>query len=349
MVQANTAGGGEAYAIPVAPEFAEAGPSGMSPGGGMGGSQSGMDVDGSGGEDDEKGDSSKRGKGWRKGLGKPRDPNKKPVVKRVTKEGGKPRAPQKKMERFDCKGCLVVNIFPDTGIAHFTFTHILQHAEYVDIVGNRVRGPRLVPSLIPLSTTLEEPVGTIEVGEETDSPFERVERTFQAMLDLVKVLKTKKNGGEEEIVRELYARSEEARRYRVVVSEAIARNANGKDKLKEKLEHSAKRKRGEGSERDGSAVVEEEDEGRRDNPLLAQRAIEEDVLVGGMSQRQVDEVLALTALTTSGAGGEEMVEYLARTAEQEAADGERAVEEAVAKTVAQTWMGQLDPALGGGL
>lgn len=256
----------------------------------------------------------------------------------MQKEGGKPRAPQKKMDRYECKGCLVVNLFAGTDNAHFTITHLLQHPEYVDIVGNRVRGPRFVPPPIPLSTTLEDPVGTIEIGEETDPPLERLERTFHAMLDLLKVLKTKKHGGEDEVVRALYAKSEEVRRYRVSVSEAIARNAKGKDKLKEKLESSRKRKHSH------------DDDARRENPLLGPRAHEEDVLAGGMSQQQVDEVLALTALTTSGAGQEEMVvQFLQRTAEQEAADGERAVEEAVAKTVAQTWMGQLDPALGGGL
>ncbi|ORY66916.1 hypothetical protein BCR35DRAFT_308346, partial [Leucosporidium creatinivorum] len=98
----------------------------------------------------------------------------------------------RKMDRFDCRGSLIINILHDDVTAYFTITHHLHHAEYVDVVGNRLRGAKFHPLPVNLSATIEEPKGDIEMGEEGESWLDRAETTFTGLLELVRDLKTKK-------------------------------------------------------------------------------------------------------------------------------------------------------------
>lgn len=140
---------------------------------------------------------------------------------------GRSRAHLKKMERYNCRGSLVVNLMHDLTTAHFTINHHEQHPEYVDVVGNRLRGAKYHPLPVNLSNTIEAPKGSIEIGHNGQTMLERAEETFSELLQLVKDLRAKKGGGEEESARELYNRSEGCRSWRVSVLEALKKGGKG--------------------------------------------------------------------------------------------------------------------------
>lgn len=143
-----------------------------------------------------------------------------------TAKGGKKeykvRQPQKKMERFDCRGTMVINILDDGTSTFLSILHNLNHVDYVDVVGNRLRGvakvstPRLIDGLAP-------PLGSSEIPGET--PHDAVENTFDAMSDLVTTLRAQSNGLE--VVEELYKMTRELREYRVSVMEALRTGETG--------------------------------------------------------------------------------------------------------------------------
>ncbi|KAK4699689.1 hypothetical protein P7C70_g6569, partial [Phenoliferia sp. Uapishka_3] len=182
------------------------------------------------GDDDDDGTPSKkggRGKGWRRGTGKVP-----PKVKNPNRKPAKPRLVQKKMERFDCKGSLIININHDGETAYFVISHQLHHSKYVDVVGNRLRGPRFGPVPVNLTATIEAPIGSVEF--EGDTVFDKTERALKSMIDLVRDLKNKTGGGEEETVEELYRRTLDARTYRVSIVEALAKGGKTKKEKGEK-------------------------------------------------------------------------------------------------------------------
>lgn len=166
----------------------------------------------------------------------------------------KRRSQQRKMERYDCKGALIVNLHHDDSTVSFTLTHSLRHPEYVDVVGNRNRGTKFRPVAVDLRTSLKPPVGSIDVGGK--DPFEKAEKTFAAMLEIVKQLrqtharaeKGGKDGGEEWVVQELFEKTEEIRKFRVSISEALSKSGFCKA-----------RKRRRGTKEDGDEDSDDED------------------------------------------------------------------------------------------
>lgn len=143
------------------------------------------------------------------------------------------RATLKKMERFPCRGSLIINIHHDDVTCTFSINHFLHHAEYVDVVGNRLRGAKYHALPVNLNTTITAPVGSIELGtdllEDGSTPnwLDRAEQTFVALSELVRELRGKRGGGEEEASRVLYERSEGCRSYRIAVLEALAKGGQG--------------------------------------------------------------------------------------------------------------------------
>ncbi|KAL8292003.1 hypothetical protein RQP46_001469 [Phenoliferia psychrophenolica] len=161
------------------------------------------------------------------------DQAKNPPPSSSSKKATKPRAPQKKMQRFDCKGSLLININHDGTTAFFVISHQIRHEHYVDVVGNRLRGPRFGHVAVDLSTSIAPPIGSPEFPGATS--FDRLEKALKSMLDLVRDLRSKSGGGEEDAAEELYRRTFEARSYRVAVAEALAkggkeRRSKGGDK-----------------------------------------------------------------------------------------------------------------------
>lgn len=173
------------------------------------------------------------------------------------RKNGRSRVHLKRMARFDCRGSLIINILPDNATAYFTITHHLQHAEYIDVVGNRLRGPKFHPLPVNLSNTIQKPRGSVEIGDEGQTSLDRAEETFSKLLELVRDLKTKKGGGEEEAAEELYKRSEGCRSWRVSVMEALQKGGTGLPRPEKEGKGKKGRKRAvsevEGAEDEGAA------------------------------------------------------------------------------------------------
>lgn len=164
-----------------------------------------------------------KGKGWRKGTGKPK-PEK--PTKRKKNVAQKVRMPARKMDRYDCRGSVVINILHDDKTAYFTVTHALQHPEYVDVVGNRLRGARFLPEQLEIVSSILPPVGSIEF--EGATPMEKLERMVQGMASLVKDLKSYRGGGEQVIAQQMYDSSVQMRRLRTATAEVLVKGGNGK-------------------------------------------------------------------------------------------------------------------------
>lgn len=164
-----------------------------------------------------------KGKGWRKGTGKPK-PEKSTTRKKNVAH--KVRMPARKMERYDCRGSVVINIHHDDKTAYFTVTHALKHPDYVDVVGNRLRGARFIPEPLEIVSSILPPVGSIEY--EGATPIEKLERTLEGMAALVKDLKTYRGGGEQEIAQQMYDSTVELRRLRTATAEVLAKATNKK-------------------------------------------------------------------------------------------------------------------------
>jgi hypothetical protein len=141
------------------------------------------------------------------------------------------RNSQPKMERYECKGCLVVNIFHDDSTCFFTLTHPIKHPEYRDVVGNRLRGLKFVPPPISLQESYD-PVPNGDIEFPGDDPYAKIEGLAQSLFDIVKVLRASKVGGEDFVANILYDKTLEARRARVSILEAI--DKSGKDKSKDR-------------------------------------------------------------------------------------------------------------------
>ncbi|KAI5475076.1 hypothetical protein MNV49_001952 [Pseudohyphozyma bogoriensis] len=179
-----------------------------------------------------------------------------------TKAAVKKRPATRKMERFDCRGGLTININNDGDTVFFTLTHALQHPAYVDVVGNRER--RTVgPPVINLQSAVQAPVGSVDVAGH--DIFDKVERTFVAMLETVKLLRATHEraeklgveGGNEWAAKELFEKSEEVRRVRVSIVEAFARSGVG---VTTRNGRGRGTKRGRSEEEDGGVgLVERED------------------------------------------------------------------------------------------
>ena len=163
-----------------------------------------------------------KGKGWRKGLGKPK-PEKK---KRKTYVATKTRMPARKMERYECRGSVVINIHHDDKTAYFTVTHALQHPDYVDVVGNRLRGARFVPQPLEIVSSILPPVGSTEFQGAT--PIESLEKTLAGMISFVNQLKSYRGGGEQEIAQQMYDSTLELRKLRTATAEVMEKSANKK-------------------------------------------------------------------------------------------------------------------------
>lgn len=199
-------------------------------------------------EDDEDGAKAQkngRGKGWRRGTGK-----QPPKLKNPNKKPQKPRSVQKKMNRFDCKGSLIINIHHDATTVFFVISHQLHHEKYVDVVGNRLRGPRFGPIPINLTQTIQAPIGSVEF--EGDTVFEKTEKALKSMIDLVRELKNKTGGGEEETAEEIYRRTLDARTYRVSVVEALAKGGKQKKEKGERKPRKVAAKKRKAEEIDGA-------------------------------------------------------------------------------------------------
>lgn len=138
----------------------------------------------------------------------------------------------KRMERFDCKGTLIINMYQDDETVQFALNHPMLHAEYRDVVGNSRRGFRYVPPPIEVPLVLEPAVDSPDMHG--DDPWAQVENTFQSMLDLLKQLRENKGGGEEEAVQALYDSTLEVRKVRVSILEGLDRCAKGRKKAKAK-------------------------------------------------------------------------------------------------------------------
>lgn len=164
-----------------------------------------------------------KGKGWRKGMGKPK-PEK--PTKRKKNVAHKVRMPARKMDRYDCRGAVVINIHHDDKTAYFVVTHALQHPDYVDVVGNRLRGARFVPKPLEIVSSILPPVGSIEFEGQT--PLEKFEKTLEGFASLVKDLKSYKGGGGQEIAQRMYDSTEELRKLRTSTLEVLAKAGNGK-------------------------------------------------------------------------------------------------------------------------
>lgn len=173
-----------------------------------------------------------RGSAWRKGKGKP-----KVVTTKRKYVSTKVRAPQKKMERYDCRGCIVLKVQNDDNTVLISIAHNLAHSVYVDVVGNRTRAaPKVEDTPVDLETAVGLPVGSVEV--EGDDIFDQTEKTFGALLALVRELKTCTGGGEERVVRRLYEQSRPLRELHTAVSEALEngrlpKKSNGKRTISE--------------------------------------------------------------------------------------------------------------------
>ena len=197
------------------------------------------------------------------------------------------------MARFDCKGSLLINISHDGDTAYFSISHHVHHEQYVDVVGNRLRGPRFGHSPVDLTTGIEAPIGSAEFEGET--AFDKAEKALKSMLDLVRDLKTKSGGGEEQTVAELYRRTLDARSYRVSVSEALAKGGKEKkSKGREKKPGKASAKKRKQDELDELA-----DEGalRQPDPLIHLGRPPDGGLEGsensGPTEEQMQDLVAL--------------------------------------------------------
>lgn len=158
-----------------------------------------------------------KGKGWRKGSGTPRLPSKNPQKNKRPVKPAKPKKEPKALERYPCRGCLVINILHDDIFAHFHITHCLTHPPFAD----RVKTPRPQPKYVDLNTALLEPSRSIDMdGKDI---WDTTESTFYAMIELCRLLRVHEGGGGEEAVARLYAETESARKFRVSVIEALAR------------------------------------------------------------------------------------------------------------------------------
>lgn len=163
-----------------------------------------------------------RGKGWRRGTGKA-PPKAKPVGPR--RVSTKPRPPIKKMERYECRGTLIINLMHDDVLAFFVISHHMHHPEYVDVVGNRIRGARVPPPPVNLTVALTDPIGDHAFPGATG--FDRAESALKSMLETVRELRAKSErdpgGGEEDAAEAMYTKTEDARKHRVAIVEALAK------------------------------------------------------------------------------------------------------------------------------
>lgn len=130
----------------------------------------------------------------------------------------KSRRPALKMERYDCRGIVIVNLQHDGRTAFFSIAHNMQHLLHADAVGVRPRPRPPIPDL-DLTMSLTDTLGSMDTGEDI---VEKAESTFTALAGLCRTLKTLSDVVSAQA---LYDKSLELRNLSVSISDVIQRQS----------------------------------------------------------------------------------------------------------------------------